>query len=144
MSKELLYELIKSLLSDFDDVIINEFTGKLLESDSVSSRIAETNAYGWGIEQIDAHSVRVIVDAKRGRCFEVTADFYLGGEQAQDKVYAGNTIVGVLKAVIDKSGVCVLTEVTAQVEGEDAYESGEESDNHQTDFSGLDDVVNEK
>jgi hypothetical protein len=116
--------IIQSSKEDQQDeieAIIDASIHDLLDTDEISSLIANSNATGWGIDTSDLQNVR----AKDGKWF-ADLHFTISGEQDDEKVWYGSSISGSCVAVVDADKTVTFTAIEAEMDdGDDEPEPGE-------------------
>lgn len=90
---------------------ISETQDQIIESDAFASSVAETNASGFILDEVD------IQDVELGdlECI-VTLGYSASGEQHEERMHAGDKIRGEAVAVIDGHRSVTYREVTAEID----------------------------
>lgn len=96
--------------SAIEDKVSDTIRSILMDDETISSVMAETNASGWDIDQYNIQSVSL----EDNECTaEIT--FEASGEQEEDMGYCGNKISGSAEIVVDSYGTVNYRNVEAEV-----------------------------
>lgn len=129
--KSLIQKLYKTLIGDNDsknhinylksldendleyeiDSIISDSNYEIVESEKISSRIAETNAFAYYVDDYSINEIKFASDS----CV-VKLSFSASGEQDEDRPFCGSKISGEAIATIDEDGNVLYSEIIAEVD----------------------------
>jgi PIN domain len=101
--------------------LVEEALHDLLNSEEMSSLIAQTNTSGWACDQFEVGTVEV-----SDGIWTVQVFFSFSGEQDEDKPWSGNTISGNCVMEIDREKKVTFSELEADVERDEDHESEED------------------
>jgi hypothetical protein len=87
---------------------------QLIDTDEVNSAIAETNATGWEVSTYELQNVK-----KENGVISGDLQFWLSGDQDEDKSWFGNSIVGCCTVELDSDGNLEFNEIGASVDRDD-------------------------
>ena len=146
MSQENYIIYLQSLSElELEQEIENKITDTLqqiINTEEMSSAIAETNACNWSVEDYDIVDQP---DVGEGECI-TTLTYSASGEQDEEMGFCGSKITGQAEAVIDEFGTVTYQNVTAEVddmnEGED-YDETSENDMNEDDDENFENDMDE-
>jgi len=97
----------------------------LMDSDAACEAISETNAFGWGVDEIDVVSVEPWLVGPVGG-LRVTLDWRASGDQDQDHMYCGDAITGKAVVFLGEDGTLTVEKVSGGVVRPEEPEGPEE------------------
>lgn len=99
------------------ETLMNESSFDILNSEEVSSAMAETNADGYELDVIKVTQIDFDHDVDLCENFcSVQFAFEAHGEQRENRMWAGDTILGTGNAQIDSGGTVSIDVISAEVE----------------------------
>lgn len=107
------------------DELLNRANYDILNSDEVNSAIADTNASGFDIDDVQISQIKF--DDENRICI-VDFTFEVTGEQEDEKPDTGSTIKGSGEAWIERSGELTIDHVSATVDRTGYYDEDDEYD----------------
>ena len=87
----------------------------LLNSDEVSAAIAETNADGWILDDIDVCSVEPCYAAGHMSGLRARIDWNASGDQDPDRAYCGTSAKGTAVVCLEDDGTLTVEDVSGYV-----------------------------
>jgi hypothetical protein len=106
-------------LNELSDFVDNEdgITSDIIDSEMIGSIIADTNAYGWTVEQCEILSVEPIYDGGVVG-LKVKINWYASGQQDEDRAHYGNKAEGKATLVFELNGECEVAEISGEVKND--------------------------
>ena len=104
------------------EALIEQRVHDLVNADAVNDLIANTNAFGWGLDVYDLFNGRF----ENGR-FVGQLEFSISGEQDDDKPWHGTTISGNCLVAVDMEKNVTFSHIEAELEGDEPDEPDEDT-----------------